>query len=220
MIEIRRLTEETKNLLFTVEDRRLDSERVVVRPKQSGFELSYRALVGNAGAAGATGATDVSGTSGATGSQNAKNVTGAAGSAWRTPTAQRNIPWDAPAWLEGKQKCVYFAWLDSELAGQVLLEVYENNLCRIRDIRVAVSFRRRGVGEAMIALASDWAKKRALLGLYAETQDVNAGACQFFTKCGFQLGGVDMLRYAARSKETMRAAGLRESALFFYYWIR
>ena len=211
MIEIRKITEETKDLLFVVEDRRLDSERAVIRPKQSGFELSYRALSGKAGAAGETNATS---------SQNAKSAAGAAGSAWRTPNAQRDIPLDLSAWLEGTFQCVYFAWLNSELAGQVLLEVYENNLCRIRDIRVAVSFRRRGVGEAMIALSSDWAKKRALMGLYAETQDVNAGACQFFTKCGFQLGGIDMLRYAARSRETMRAAGLRESALLFYYWIR
>lgn len=193
MIEIRKLTEENKDLLFTIEDRRLDSERVVIRPKPNGFELSYRALPG---------------------------VSSAVGTAWRVSDAQRDIPRDLPAWLAGVNKCVYFAWLDAELAGQMLLEVYDHNLCRIRDIRVAMPFRRRGVAEAMIALALDWAKSRKLLGLYAETQDANAGACQFFTKCGFQLGGVDMLRYAARSRETMRAAGLRESALFFYYLIR
>jgi len=187
MIEIRKLTKETIDLLFTVEDRRLDSERVVVRPKQGGFELSYRATPG---------------------------------SAWRVGNAQRDIFQDIPAWLDGSEKSVFFAWLDAEIAGQILLETYENNLARIRDIRVDLAVRRRGVGEAMIALAADWARQRELFGLYAQTQDVNAGACQFFVKCGFQLGGVDMLRYAARSRETIQAAGLRESALFFYQFIR
>jgi GNAT superfamily N-acetyltransferase len=187
MIEIQKLTEETAELLFTVEDRRLDSEGVVIRPKQGGFELSYRAMPG---------------------------------SAWRVGNAQRDIPMDIPAWLNGSEKCVFFAWFDEELAGQILLEAYENNLARIRDIRVSLAVRRRGIGAAMIALASDWAKKRELFGLYAQTQDANAGACQFLTKCGFQLGGVDMLRYAARSRETLQVAGLRESALFFYQFIR
>lgn len=187
MIEIRKLTEENIDLLFTVEDRWLDSERVVIRPKQGGFELSYKAMPG---------------------------------SIWRVGDSQRDIPMDIPAWLDGSEKCVFFAWLDDVLAGQILLETYENNLVRIRDIRVSLAVRRRGLGEAMISLSSDWARKKDLLGLYAQTQDNNAGACQFFSKCGFQLGGVDMLRYAARSKETIQAAGLRESALFFYQFIR
>lgn len=187
MIEIRRLTEETVNLLWTVEDRRLDSERVVVRPKQGSFELDYRPLPG---------------------------------AMWRVGDAHREIAQDISAWLDGSVKAVYLAWLDNELAGQLLVEVGENNLARIRDIRVALAMRRHGVGESMMALAADWARGKNLLGLLAETQDVNAGACQFFSRCGFQLGGIDMLRYAARSRQTIKAVGLRESALFFYKFFR
>lgn len=187
MIEIRKLTEETADLLFTVEDRRLDSERVVVRPKSSGFELDYKALPG---------------------------------SLWRVGNAERDLPREKGAWLSEPSRGVYLAWLEDALAGQVMLRVGENNLAQVLDIRVSMQMRRRGVGEAMIALSEDWARSKELMGIMAETQDVNAGACQFFAKCGFQLGGVDTLRYVARSKQTMMAAGLRESALFFYKFFR
>lgn len=183
MIEIRKLTEETASLLWTVEDRRLDSERVIVRTKSNGFELDYKPLPG---------------------------------ALWRVGNAQKDVPDDFDSWMADRKKGVYLAWLDGAPAGQILLETAEFNLARVRDIRVSMALRRRGVGEAMIALAEDWAKERKLLGLTAETQDVNAGACQFLTSCGFQLGGVDTLRYAARSKQMMKAIGMRESALYFY----
>ena len=186
MIEIRKITDETRDLLWTVEDRRLDSERVVVRPKQGGFDIDYKALPG---------------------------------ALWRVGNAERDIP-DPLAWEDDPQKGCYLAWLDEQLAGQLLIEGYKHRLARVRDIRVEMTMRRRGVGEAMLALAEDWARAKDFHGLTAETQDVNAGACQFFTRCGFELGGIDMLRYVARSQQTMMATGLRESALFFYKFFR
>ena len=187
MIEIRKITDETLPLLWTVEDRRLDSERAAVRSRSGGLELTYVALPG---------------------------------ALWRVGNAEKSIPEDMAGWLDSKDRGVYLAWLDEELAGQILLEVFENNVARIRDIRVQMTARRRGVGEAMCALAEDWARSKGLLGLFVETQDVNAGACQLFAKVGFHLGGVDTLRYAARSHQTIMAAGLRESALFFYKFLR
>ena len=187
MIEIRKISDETLPLLWTVEDRRLDSERAAVRSKSGELELSYVALPG---------------------------------ALWRVGNAEKNVVGDAADWLGANERGAYLAWLDEELAGQILLEATGNNTASIRDIRVQMSMRRRGVGEAMCALAEDWARSKGLLGLTAETQDVNAGACQFFTKVGFQLGGVDTLRYAARSHQTIMASGLRESALFFYKFLR
>ena len=185
MIEIRKLTEENIPLLWSIEDRRLDSERVVIRAKAGGFELDYRALPG---------------------------------ALWRVGNAQKEIKQDISSWIEGTHQVVYFAWLDGELAGQMLLETSEDNLASIRDIRVAMPFRRRGVGNAFIALAQDWAKQKNFFGLLAETQDVNAGACQFFSRCGFQMGGLDTMRYMARAKQIQlfQNASMRETALFFY----
>jgi len=186
MIEIRKITDDTKALLWSVEDRRLDSERVVIRAKQGGFEIDYKALPG---------------------------------ALWRVGNAEREIA-DFSAWQDHPDKDVYLAWLDEKLAGQILVEGYAHRLARISDVRVELTLRRRGVGEAMVALAEDWARAKGFYGLMAETQDVNAGACQFFTRCGFELGGVDTLRYVARSQQTMMASGLRESALFFYKFFR
>ena len=187
VIEIRKLTPDTVKLLWTVEDRRLDSEQVVVKPRAGGFELDYRPLPG---------------------------------ALWRVGNAERDIPGVEHDWLYGEDKALYLAWLDDKLAGQVLLELDENNLVRVRDIRVGMAMRKRGVATAMLNMAEDWARDKERGGLVAETQDVNAGACQFLTRYGFQLGGVDALRYAARSQSTIKAAGLRETALFFYKFFR
>ncbi|MDR0897435.1 MAG: GNAT family N-acetyltransferase [Oscillospiraceae bacterium] len=186
MIEIKRLTEDTLPLLGRVEDRRLDSERVVVRSKQGGLDLSYQPMPG---------------------------------ALWRMGSAH-HPPLDGAQWLSAPDRAAYLAWLDGALAGELLLEAAEYGLARVRDLRVDLSMRRKGVGAALIALSEDWARGRGLHGLTAETQDVNAGACQFFTQCGFQLGGVDTLRYVAASPQTLRAAGLREGALFFYRFFR
>lgn len=173
-------------MLWKVEDRRLDSERVVVRPKIAGFELHYKPLPG---------------------------------ALWRVGQAERSIP-EAEAWLDAEDRDLYFAWLDGALAGQMLVQTWENNLARVRDIRVDMTMRKRGVGEALLSVADEWARGKKLGGLVAETQDVNAGACQFLTRCDFELGGIDTLRYAANSQTTLQAAGLRESALFFYRFFR
>lgn len=187
MIEIRKLSKDTENLLWTVEDRRLDSESVIVRAKAGAFSLEYKPLPG---------------------------------ALWRVGNAQRDAPGDAADWLASEESDVFFAWLDGALAGQLLVETCENNLARVRDIRVAMPSRRRGVGIALLAMAEDWARGRGFGGLFAETQDVNAGACQFLTRCGFSVGGVDALRYVAKSKQLLKAAGLRETALFFYKFFR
>lgn len=187
MIEICGATPETAGLLFTIEDRRLDSERAVVKPKVGGFVLTYKPLPG---------------------------------SLWRVGNAEREAPGTAEEWLSSAQRDAYLGWLDGALAGQVLVEATENNLACVRDIRVAMAMRRRGVGEALVSMAEEWARRQSLGGLVAETQDVNAGACQFLSRCGFELGGVDALRYVARSRSTIMAVGMRETALFFYKFFR
>lgn len=187
MIEIRKLTQETLPLLWTVEDRRLDSERVVIRTKVGGFDLDYKPLPG---------------------------------ALWRVGNAERDVPGAPEDWLEQKDRDIFLGWLDEALAGQVLVEVVECNLARVRDVRVALSMRRRGVGESLMSMAEDWAQSRGLAGVMAETQDVNAGACQFLTSNGYELGGVDALRYIGKSKQLLKAIGLRETALFFYKFFR
>lgn len=187
MIVIRRATMEELPLIGKVEDRRLDSERVLVRLKGSGFALDYQPLPN---------------------------------ALWRIEDDGKRIPGGAEAWIASPDRDVYLAWLDDTLAGRMFVEVHENNLARVRDVCVQLSMRRRGVGDALLAMAEEWAKSKRLSGLLAEAKDGNAGACQFLTTSGFALGGVDTLRYAAQSQQTLQAAGLRENALFFYRFIK
>jgi ribosomal protein S18 acetylase RimI-like enzyme len=80
----------------------------------------------------------------------------------------------------------------------------------VEDIVVDRQFRRRGVGERLMARAVMWAKEKGLAGIMLETQDNNVAACQLYEKWGFVLGGFDPYLYRGleRNKD--------ESALYWY----
>lgn len=136
MIEIRKAASDTLKLLYTVEDRRLDSEEVLVRAKGGAFTLDYKPLPG---------------------------------ALWRMGGAQSDSGIAPERWLEDSDRDAYLAWLDGQLAGQMLVEAWEYGLARVRDVRVALSLRRRGVGESLLALAEEWARAKHFGGLCAET---------------------------------------------------
>lgn len=187
MIEIKALNAENAGLLWQVEDRRLDSEKVLVRPQAAGFALSYKPLPG---------------------------------ALWRVGNAEKAIDDDADELMANPTKAVFFAWLEGNLAGQVYVQKIDYSLACVRDVRVQMSLRRKGIGAALMAMAEDWARHKKLGGVMVETQDTNAAACQFLTKCGYMLGGIDTMRYIASAPHTLKAAALRDSALFFYKFNR
>lgn len=182
MIEIRRMTEETKALLFTIEDRRFDGESILVRTKKGGFSLEYKPLPA---------------------------------ARWQTGFPVRDMI-DLQGFGDDARKGIFFAWLDGAFAGQMLVDMHEMRLARVVDLRVDIAVRKRGVGRALLDMAETWAQTKQCAGLVVETQDQNAGACQFLARCGFELGGVDSLRYVTRSRHTLRIPALRQTALFFY----
>lgn len=63
------------------------------------------------------------------------------------------------------------------------------------DIRVRETSRRQGVGTALFRVATDWAKSRDCSLLKIETQNVNVGACRFYSKLGCVLGRINRLAY-------------------------
>ena len=132
------------------------------------------------------------------------------GALWRV-TSREEAPAHAEAVGEG-----YVAFLDGEPAGRMTLRAGEYRPAQVEGLSVSLALRRRGVGRALLDYAAQWAARYGLCGLCVETQDTNAGACQFLTRCGFALGGVDMLRYVCQSVPMRKAPALREKALFFY----
>ena len=59
-----------------------------------------------------------------------------------------------------------------------------SDLAVLWDIRVAPSARRRGVGSALFEAAEAWASARQCRQVKVETQNINVGACRFYTRHG------------------------------------
>ena len=118
--------------------------------------------------------------------------------------------------IQRQDVACFLAFTDGQLAGQAMVMQHFNRLAMVFDVQVDVALRRAGIGEELIAACRDWARRQGLGGLVVETTDSNPGACQFFEKCGFQLGGVDRMRYGALPEQSIRPAALRDCAMTFY----
>jgi GNAT superfamily N-acetyltransferase len=78
--------------------------------------------------------------------------------------------------------------------GVDMLEGRED-LAILWDIRVAPVLRNKGVGKALFEGAKAWAKQRGCVELRVETQDINVGACRFYTAMGCHLHSIEAGAY-------------------------
>lgn len=99
---------------------------------------------------------------------------------------------------------VISAWRGTERAGGTVLiqgvpgpDMLEgrDDLAVIWDVRVAPALRGRGIGSVLARAAEQWARSRGCTELKVETQNINAEACRFYTKNGFELQAVDPAAY-------------------------
>ena len=104
-------------------------------------------------------------------------------------------PCDYADYIDNPEKTVFFAYLNAECVGQVILKKDWNRYAFIEDICVVKSARGQGIGTALIQKALEWAKGSSLRGLALETQDNNLLACRFYAKCGFVIGAVNTMLY-------------------------
>ena len=102
---------------------------------------------------------------------------------------------DYSGYIGNHDKTVFLAYIDGDCIGQIILRKDWNKYAFVEDICVAKSSRGQGVGSALIQKAIIWAKGRGLCGLALETQDNNLLACRFYSKCGFEIGGVNTMLY-------------------------
>jgi GNAT superfamily N-acetyltransferase len=70
------------------------------------------------------------------------------------------------------------------------------------DIRVVPAARGRGVGGALLNAVEAWARTRGARTLEVETQNINAPACRFYARHGFELFAVDPDAYPDLPDET------------------
>lgn len=71
----------------------------------------------------------------------------------------------------------------------------------LSDLKVSRACRGQGVGRALMEKAGEVCKARGYRGLYTIGQDNNLGACRFYLKTGFRVGGLDTEVYRGTNQE-------------------
>ena len=84
--------------------------------------------------------------------------------------------------------------MNNTCIGQIRIIKDWNCFCYIENIATKKEYRGNGIGKLLLKKAEEWAKQRKLIGMSLEVQDDNLGACRFYVKQGFILGGVDTLK--------------------------
>lgn len=69
------------------------------------------------------------------------------------------------------------------------------------DLKVNSAYRGQGVAKALMEKAKAVAKEKGYRGIYTQGQDNNLGACLFYIKNGFYIGGFDSNVYKGTSQE-------------------
>ena len=69
------------------------------------------------------------------------------------------------------------------------------------DLKVAASWRGRGIGGRLVEACMAEAAKRNKLGVYTVGQDNNLTACLFYLRQGFEIGGFDNRAYRGTPQE-------------------
>ncbi|WP_201715661.1 GNAT family N-acetyltransferase [Rossellomorea arthrocnemi] len=111
-------------------------------------------------------------------------------------------------YIHNQNKALFLAYLKEECIGQVRITKELNRFGYIENIAVKKEFRKHGIGWLLLDKAEEWAKENFLIGLSLEMQDDNVGACRFYIRYGFKLGGVDNYRYYTNPN--------MDKALFWY----
>lgn len=110
----------------------------------------------------------------------------------------------------GAENRVYLGAYDGEACvGLAVLERPVFRYMYLCDIKVNADYRGRGVGTMLIESAKQIAAQQGYRGIYTLAQDNNLGACLFYLKNGFAIGGLDTRVYDGTPQENKKD-------IFFY----
>lgn len=104
---------------------------------------------------------------------------------------------DWSQYINRDNKTMFLAYMNNTCIGQIRIIKDWNRFCYIENIATKNQYRGFGVGKLLLNQAEEWAKQRNLIGMSLEAQDDNLGACRFYEKQGFILGGVDTLKQSS-----------------------
>ena len=105
---------------------------------------------------------------------------------------------------------VFMAYLDNQPVGHVVVSTNWNGFAHVDELAVIADARRHGVAKSLLDVVKFWSHKKKLPGIMLETQNNNIGACRLYERCGYQVGGIDHLRYRGIDPQTA------EVAIFWY----
>lgn len=112
-------------------------------------------------------------------------------------TRETRFPDDQLDWshyINREDQALFLAYMNNTCIGQIRIITDWNRFCYIENIATKKDYRGSGVGKLLLHKAEEWAKQRKLIGMSLEAQDDNLGACRFYVKQGFILGGADTLK--------------------------
>ena len=102
---------------------------------------------------------------------------------------------DYSTFIDNPQKAIFFANIDGKPAGQLKVIPWWNKFAYIDELSVDTEFRYKGIGQALMNHAIEWAREKNYPGIMLETQTNNVPACKLYEKCGFVLSGFDLNAY-------------------------
>ncbi len=101
-----------------------------------------------------------------------------------------------------KENSVFLGAYDGETCvGLAVLQDAFFKYMYLYDLKVSGAYRGRGAARALIEKAKEVSKARGYNGLYTQGQDNNLGACRFYLKAGFRIGGLDTEVYRGTNQE-------------------
>ena len=92
---------------------------------------------------------------------------------------------------------------DAMCKNSIFIGAYDGDICiglaimqhaffeYMYDLKVNEEYRRRGIAKRLLDKAEEIALAEKYIGIYTQGQDNNLGACLFYIKSGFCIGGFD-----------------------------
>lgn len=85
--------------------------------------------------------------------------------------------------------------------GLAILQQAMQKYMYLYDLKVSRAYRGRRVGTLLVEKMKELALEQGYRGIYTQGQDNNLGACLFYLKSGFVIGGLDTHVYAGTPQE-------------------
>lgn len=93
------------------------------------------------------------------------------------------------------------AYIGEMCVGLAIYEYTWNKFLYLMDLKVKSQVRKKGIASGLIKAGQHYANESDMQGIYTVAQDNNLGACMFYLKQGFVIGGFNTMDYQHTSQQ-------------------